>query len=117
MFETALEENELITAVSFPKPDKAAYMKFPNPASRYAIVGVFVAQFGTDVRVAVTGAGDNGVFRPTEIENVLSSSFTGSALDNITISPDDLLSDIHAQSDYRASLIVTMAKRAVAAAN
>jgi len=117
MFETALEENELITSVSFPKPDKAAYMKFPNPASRYAIVGVFVALFGTDVRVAVTGAGDNGVFRPTEIENALSSSFTASALDDTTISPDDLLSDIHAQSDYRASLIITMAKRAVAAAS
>ena len=117
MFETALEENELITSVSFPKPDKAAYMKFPNPASRYAIVGVFVALFGTDVRVAVTGAGDNGVFRPTEIENSLSSSFTASALDDTTISSDDLLSDIHAQSDYRASLIITMAKRAVAAAS
>ncbi|MDC0998394.1 xanthine dehydrogenase family protein subunit M [Alphaproteobacteria bacterium] len=117
MFETALEENELITSVSFPKPDKAAYMKFPNPASRYAIVGVFVALFGTDVRVAVTGAGDNGVFRPTKIENALSSSFTASALDDTTISPDDLLSDIHAQSDYRASLIITMAKRAVAAAS
>jgi len=117
MFETALEEGELITSVNFPKPDKAAYMKFPNPASRYAIVGVFVAKFGADVRVAVTGAGDNGVFRAAELESALAGSFSPSALDNATISPDDLLSDIHAQSDYRASLIVTMAKRAVAAAS
>jgi carbon-monoxide dehydrogenase medium subunit len=92
-------------------------MKFPNPASRYAIVGVFVAKFDTNVRVAVTGAGDNGVFRAIDIESALSKEFSASALDQIKISPDDLLSDIHAQNDYRASLIVTMAKRAVTAAH
>ena len=117
LFETALEEGELITAIKFPKPEKSAYMKFPNPASRYALVGVFVAKFGKNVRVAVTGAGDNGVFRATDIENALSKEFSASALDGIKISPDDLLSDIHAQNDYRASLIVTMAKRAVTAAH
>ena len=117
LFETALEEGELITSVSFLKPEKAAYMKFPNPASRYAIVGVFVAKFDTNVRVAVTGAGDNGVFRAIDIESALSKEFSASALDQIKISPDDLLSDIHAQNDYRASLIVTMAKRAVTAAH
>jgi len=114
MFDTALEEGEIITKVSFPIPEAAAYMKFPNPASRYALVGVFVAKTGSEVRVAVTGAGEDGVFRATELEDALSNNFSPDSLSNITISPDGLLSDIHAQNDYRASLIVTMAKRAVA---
>ena len=114
LFDTALEEGEIITEISFPIADAAAYMKFPNPASRYALVGVFVAKTGSEVRVAVTGAGEEGVFRATELEDALSNKFSPDSLSNMTISPDGLLSDIHAQNDYRASLIITMAKRAVA---
>ena len=113
MFETALEEGELVTAVKFPIPDKAAYMKFPNPASRYAIVGVFVAKNVDSVRVAVTGAGQDGVFRVPEMESALASNFTAEAVSNISISPDNLNSDIHASSEYRAHLVTVMAKRAV----
>lgn len=116
MFETALNEGEVITAVKFPVPGKAAYMKFPNPASRYAIVGVFVAQNNTDTRVAVTGAGQDGVFRVPEMESALSSNFTADAVANIAVSPDNLNSDIHASSEYRAHLVTVMAKRAVAKA-
>jgi carbon-monoxide dehydrogenase medium subunit len=114
MFSTALEDGELVTAVSFPKPDKAAYMKFKNPASRYAIVGVFVAKTGNDVRVAVTGAGA-GVFRSKEIETALAKSFLPTAVEGIKIPPDGLNSDIHASAEYRAHLITVMAKRAVVA--
>lgn len=116
LFETALEEGEIITAIRFPIPDKAAYMKFDNPASRYAMVGVFVAKTKSGVRVAVTGAGQNGVFRVAEMEAALASSFTPDAVAKIEVSSDDLIGDIHASADYRASLITTMAKRAVAAA-
>jgi carbon-monoxide dehydrogenase medium subunit len=91
-------------------------MKFPNPASRYALVGVFVAKTAAGVRVAVTGAGDSGVFRASSLEQALSSNFSASALDGITVSADDLMSDIHASAEYRAHLITTMAKRAVTAA-
>ena len=115
MFETALEEGEIIEAISLPKPEKAAYIKFPNPASRYAMVGVFVAKTADGVRCAVTGAGDDGVFRCTEVEEALSADFSASALDNITLSADGLMTDIHASAAYRASRIVEMAKRAVAA--
>jgi carbon-monoxide dehydrogenase medium subunit len=115
MFETALDEEEIITAVSLPNPDKSAYIKFPNPASRYAMVGVFVAKFGDTVRVAVTGAGEDGVFRPTAIEAALSASFDAKSLDGISISEDGLMQDIHASPAYRAHLIVEMARRAVAA--
>ena len=117
MFDTALDEGELITSISFPIPEKAAYMKFPNPASRYALVGVFVSKLSSEVRVAVTGAGEDGVFRASNLEDALSNNFSADSLDNLTISPEGLLSDIHAQNDYRASLIVTMAKRAVTAAS
>ena len=117
MFDTALDEGELITSISFPIPEKAAYMKFPNPASRYALVGVFVAKMSSGVRVAVTGAGEDGVFRAGNLEDALNQNFNSESLDNLSISPDGLLSDIHAQNDYRASLIVTMAKRAVTAAS
>jgi aerobic carbon-monoxide dehydrogenase medium subunit len=114
MFSTALEDGELVTAVRFPKPDKAAYMKFKNPASRYAIVGVFVAKTGSDVRVAVTGAGA-GVFRSSELEEALAKSFLPTAVEGIKIAPDGLNSDIHASAEYRAHLITVMAKRAVVA--
>jgi len=116
MFETALEEGEIITAIRFPKAEQAAYMKFDNPASRYAMVGVFVAKTAGGVRVAVTGAGQGGVFRMPEMEKALAASFTPDAVAGITVAADDLLSDIHASAEYRASLITTMAKRAVAAA-
>ena len=113
MFETALDDGEIILAVSLPKPDKAAYIKFPNPASRYAMVGVFLACFGNEVRVAVTGAGKDGVFRATELEKALSAYFRSEAIDGISIETDALMSDIHASADYRASLILEMTKRAV----
>ena len=115
MFETALDEEEIITAVSLPNPDKSAYIKFPNPASRYAMVGVFVAKFGDSVRVTVTGAGEDGVFRATAIEEALSTSFDAKSLDGINMSEDGLMQDIHASPAYRAHLIVEMARRAVAA--
>jgi len=115
MFETALEEDEIILAVSFPKPEAAAYAKFPNPASRYAIAGVFVARTGNGVHVAVTGAGDDGVFRHAAMEAVLNISFTPAALDDVEISSDEMISDIHADADYRAALVREMAKRAVIA--
>jgi len=115
MFETALEEDEIILAVSFPKPEAAAYAKLPNPASRYAIAGVFVARTGNGVHVAVTGAGDDGVFRHAAMEAVLNISFTPAALDDVEISSDEMISDIHADADYRAALVKEMAKRAVIA--
>ena len=115
MFETALDDGEIVTAVRFPVPQAAAYVKFPNPASRYAIVGVFVARTGDGVRVAVTGAGP-GVFRVPEMEAALSADFSADAVAGIAVAPDDLNADLHASADYRASLVTTMAKRAVAAA-
>ena len=115
LFETALNDGEIVTSVSFPAPDKAAYMKFKNPASRYAIVGVFVAKTGSDVKVAVTGAGSDGVFRVPEMEIALGGNFSAAALDGIAISPDDLNSDIHAAADYRAHLIGVMTGRAIEA--
>lgn len=115
LFETALNEGEIVTSVSFPAPDKAAYMKFKNPASRYAIVGVFVAKTSADVKVAVTGAGSGGVFRVPEMESALNGNFSAAALKGISVSPDGLNSDIHAASDYRAHLIGVMARRAVEA--
>jgi aerobic carbon-monoxide dehydrogenase medium subunit len=115
MFETALAQDEIITAVSFPMAEKAGYSKFPNPASRYAIVGVFVARSGGQVRVAVTGAGPS-VFRQKEMETALSRSFTPDAVANVKQSASGLNSDIHASAEYRAHLVTVMAKRAVAAA-
>ncbi len=116
MFETALEPGELVTKVSFPVPSKAAYMKFPNPASRYAIVGVFVAATADGPRVAVTGAGPC-VFRVAEMEQALGGNFAPEAVAGIAIGDDDLNSDIHASAEYRAHLVTVMAKRAVAEAN
>ena len=113
MFETALNEGEIVTSVTFPAPRRAAYCKFPNPASRYAIVGVFVSQGSDGVRVAVTGAGGS-VFRVSEMESALSDSFSPSSVENVTISDEGLNSDIHASAEYRAHLVTVMAKRAVA---
>jgi carbon-monoxide dehydrogenase medium subunit len=115
MYETALAAGEIVTAVSFPVPKRAAYMKFRNPASRYAIVGVFVADFGSSVRVAVTGAGP-GVFRVPEMEKALAAKFAPESVANIKVPEANLNSDLHAKADYRAHLITIMAKRAVEAA-
>ena len=115
LFETALAEGEIITKVTFPIPQKAAYAKFRNPASRYALVGVFVAKRGSDVRVAVTGAGGNGVFRWTQAEEALKGRFASKSLDGLA-SPEGLNSDIHADATYRAHLIGVMTRRAVQAA-
>ncbi|MFQ5348449.1 MAG: FAD binding domain-containing protein [Rhodothalassiaceae bacterium] len=112
MFETALAPGEIITAVRFPAPKRAAYVKFPNPASRYAVVGVFVAETGDGVRVAVTGAAP-GVFRVTEMEAALAQDFSPAAIADITVAADDLNEDIHASRAYRAHLVTVMAKRAV----
>jgi len=115
MFETALEEGEILTEVSFPVPEKAAYMKFPNPASRYAMVGVFVAKTKAGVRVAVTGAA-SCVYREAAMEAALTKSFTPDAVAGIKVSPSNLNSDLHGSAEYRAHLVTVMAKRAVAAA-
>lgn len=115
MFETALEPGEIITAVSFPIPEKSAYMKFPNPASRYAIVGVYVAKTGSNVRVGVTGAGPVA-FRQKDMEAALTKSFSPDAIKGIAQKQDNLNSDIHASAEYRAHLVNVMARRAVQAA-
>ena len=115
LFETALEPGELVTAVSFPIPRRAAYMKFPNPASRYAIVGVMVSEGNDGVRVAVTGAGAS-VFRVAEMEQALAANFAPEAVAAIGVSADRLNGDLHASPQYRAHLVTVMAKRAVAAA-
>lgn len=115
MYETALGKGEIITSVSFPVPKRAAYMKFKNPASRYAIVGVFVADFGASVRVAVTGAGP-GVFRVAAMEKALAAKFAPESVANIQVPDKGLNSDLHAKADYRAHLITVMARRAVEAA-
>ena len=113
MFETALNSNEIITQISFPIPDKSSYIKFPNPASRYAMVGVFMAKTSNKINVAITGASENGVFRSSEIENALTSNFTLESIDSLNISSDGIISDIHASSNYRANLIKEMAKKAL----
>jgi carbon-monoxide dehydrogenase medium subunit len=116
MFTTALEPGELITAIEFPIPEKSNYEKFRNPASRYAIVGVFVAKGPAGVRVAITGAGQGGAFRHAEMERALSQNWSADAIKDIKTSPDGLNGDIHASPEYRAHLIGVMARRAVAAA-
>jgi len=115
MFETALAGDEIVISVSFPKPEKAGYAKFPNPASRYAMVGVMVAKTAGGVRVAVTGAGPS-VFRQKDMEKALSGSFSADALKGVTVDSNGLNSDIHGAADYRAHLVGVMAGRAVAAA-
>jgi carbon-monoxide dehydrogenase medium subunit len=113
MFETALEEGELVTAVTFPIPHRAAYVKFAQPASRFALVGVFVAQFDGGVRVAITGASNNGVFRWTQAEEALSADFTATALAGLSLPADDMIADLHGSADYRAHLCAVMTKRCV----
>ncbi|HSV82129.1 MAG TPA: xanthine dehydrogenase family protein subunit M [Ramlibacter sp.] len=115
MYETALEEGELITAIAFPIPRRAGYIKFKQEASRFALVGVFVADTHGGVRVAVTGAGA-GIFRATAIERALSASFTPEAAKAVKVSPEGLSSDLHADAEYRAHLVSVMAGRAVAQA-
>src|ERR1700719_45853 len=116
LFETALESDEIITKVMFPTPKKAAYVKFPNPASRYALVGVFVSKRSSEIRVAVTGAGANGIFRVTAFEEALKKRFGAKSLDGLTIPADGMGSDIHGSAEYRAHLVGVLARRAVAAA-
>ena len=114
MFETALEEDEIITSVSFPAPTKAAYMKFKQPASRFALVGVFVAQTAGGVRVAVTGA-TSQAHRGPRLEAALNENFSASAVDSVEIPVENMNVDIHAGAEYRANLVKVMAKRAVEA--
>ncbi len=116
MFETSLEDGELITEVRFPLAQKAAYAKFDNPASRYAIVGVFVAQFAGGARVAVTGASQSGVFRVPEMEQALAAEWSADAVAGIAVPAAGLNADIHSSAAHRAHLVTVMAKRAVAAA-
>ena len=112
MFETSLKKGELIEAVEFEVPEKSSYAKFPNPASRYALVGVYIAKLKKEVRVAVTGVG-SCVFRCKPLEEALSSNFSPSAIDNVNISSKGLNADIHASAEYRAHIIKVMAKKAV----
>src|SRR5579871_3514809 len=114
LFETALEPDEIIREVSFPLPRKAAYQKFRNPASRFALVGVFVARRPSEVRVAVTGAGASGVFRVPAFEEVLKKRFSPKSLEGLTIPADGLAGDIHGSAEYRAHLVGVLARRAVA---
>mmetsp|Transcript_24094 Transcript_24094/g.44633 ORF Transcript_24094/g.44633 Transcript_24094/m.44633 type:complete len:263 (+) Transcript_24094:5310-6098(+) len=117
MFTTALDEGEIVTEVRFPVPEKANYQKFVQPASRFALVGVFVAKYADGVRVAITGASNDGVFRWTEAEAALSANFAPEALDGLSLSGDDMISDLHGTGAYRAHLCGVMTKRAVAAAS
>ena len=116
MFETALEPDEIIVRINFPLVQKAAYEKFRNQASRYALVGVFVSKRSSEIRVAVTGAGGNGVFRVTHFEEALKKRFSPKSLEGLTVSPDGLNGDIHGSAEYRAHLIGVIARRAVAKA-
>ena len=115
MFATALDEGEIITEVRFPIPEKAHYEKFIQPASRFPLVAVFVAKFADGVRVAVTGASEDGVFRWSDAEAALSGSFAVDALSGVSLPGDGMISDLHGSGDYRAHLVAVMTKRAVAA--
>jgi carbon-monoxide dehydrogenase medium subunit len=114
LFETALEDDEVIVSVSFEAPAKACYAKFPNPASRYAMTGVFAALTSAGARVAVTGAGDDGVYRQTDMETALNGNWSTDAIAGVSVSADGMLSDIHGDATYRANLVKVMAGRAVA---
>ncbi|MBD3678615.1 MAG: xanthine dehydrogenase family protein subunit M [Rhodobacteraceae bacterium] len=116
MFTTALEEGEIITEVKFPVPEKANYQKFEQPASRFALTGVFVAKYADGVRVAVTGASEDGVFRWTEAEEALSANFSPDAVAGLSVSADDMIADLHGTKEYRAHLVNVLTRRAVAAA-
>lgn len=117
MFSTALNPGEFITAVEFPIPEKAAYAKFQQPASRFALTGAFVAKYASGVRVAITGASEGGVFRWTEAEAALSRSFTPEALAGLSLPADGMIGDLHGTPAYRAHLCAVMTRRAVAAAH
>ncbi|WP_323036722.1 xanthine dehydrogenase family protein subunit M [Pararhodobacter sp.] len=117
MFATVLHEGEIITAVRFPIPQKAAYAKFLQPASRFALTGAFVAQFADGVRVAITGASEGGVFRWSEAEAALSGNFSAEALSGLSASAEGLIGDLHGTPEYRANLVAVMTRRAVAAAH
>ena len=116
LFGTALDDGEIITRISLPIPAKFAYMKFANPASKYALVGVAVAQVGKEARVAVTGAGSSGVFRVPAMEDALGKSWAAQSLSGIAVKASDMMSDIHADAAYRAHLVGVLARRAVAKA-
>ena len=116
MFTTALQEGEIITSVSFPVPQASNYQKFLQPASRFALVGVFVAKYADGVRVAVTGASNDGVFRWSEAEKALSSDFSAKAVDGLSVSAENMIADLHGTAAYRAHIVGVMTKRAVAAA-
>ncbi|MBA4323739.1 MAG: carbon monoxide dehydrogenase [Rhodobacter sp.] len=116
LFTTALEDGEFITSVVFPIPQKAAYVKFNQPASRFALTGVFVAKHAGGVRVAVTGAGNDGVFRWNEAEAALSASFSASALSGLVVDPAGMNADLHGSAAYRANLVKVLTGRAVTAA-
>ena len=116
MFTTALEEGEIITEVRFPVPEVSHYEKFVQPASRFALVGVMVAKFADGVRVAVTGASEEGVYRWTEAEAALSANFSADALADLSVNGDGMISDLHGSGDYRAHLVKVMTGRAVTAA-
>ena len=117
MFTTALEEGEIITAVRFPVPEKSAYAKFDQPASRFSLTGVFVTKGADGVRVAVTGASEEGVFRWSEAEAALSSDFSSGAIQSLSVPADGMIADLHGSADYRAHLVKVMTGRAVDAAN
>lgn len=117
MFTTALDEGEIVTAVTLKVPDKSSYQKFEQPASRFPLVGVFVAKHADGVRVGVTGASNDGVFRWTEAEEALSSSFSPNAIEGLSVSAEDLMGDLHGSPEYRAHLIKVMTKRGVADAS
>jgi carbon-monoxide dehydrogenase medium subunit len=115
LFSTALDDGEIITEITFPVPQSFTYVKMPNPASRYSLVGVAVARTGGGVRVAVTGAGSSGAYRWTEAETALAGNFSAKALDGLKVDPAAMMSDMHAAADYRAHLVSVIAKRAVSA--
>jgi carbon-monoxide dehydrogenase medium subunit len=117
MFTTALHDAEIIIGVVFPIPEKAAYVKFNQPASRFALTGVFVAKYASGVRVAVTGASADGVFRWTEAEQALSAAFTSAAIAGLTVPPDGMIADLHGSAAYRANLAKVLAGRGVASAH
>lgn len=115
LFTTALEEGEIITEVRFPVPQAAHYEKFVQPASRFAMVGVFLARTGADVRIAITGAAEDGVFRWHAAEEALSAEFSLEALEGLGVDAQDMMEDLHASKEYRAHLVAVMTKRAVKA--
>lgn len=116
MFATALAEGEIVIEVQFPIPQKAAYLKFNQPASRFALTGVFVAKYADGVRVAVTGASNDGVFRWTEAEKALSADFSAKAISELSVDGSDMISDLHGTGAYRANLVKVLTGRAVTAA-